>query len=204
MKRVDGIVGNTEDDAALAEAVAKHETEGTLERVVLDETDRKRSRLRVTTDAGTDLGVLVDQPELTGGDVLLLTDNRAVVVVLEQRDAFVIDLSTATATPTAVAKLGHRIGNQHWDLAVEGQMMYVPVEADRTIIESVLDPYIPPGATTHYRRVDASRFMDQREDSVPSHDHTADHDHSSEHPHEADRSHEHSHEYHHGEPADEH
>ncbi|ERH00549.1 MAG: urease accessory protein UreE, partial [Halonotius sp. J07HN6] len=127
MKRVDGVVGNVDDDPELAEAVDAHEADGTLETVVLDDTERKRSRLRVTTDAGTDLGVLVDQPELTAGDVLVLDDGRAVVVAFEEREAFVIEFPAAeTAVETGI-ELGHRIGNQHWDIAVDGATIYVPV-----------------------------------------------------------------------------
>ncbi|MUW15353.1 hypothetical protein GJ633_12375 [Halorubrum sp. CBA1125] len=44
MRRVDGIVGNVDGDPELAAAIAAHEREGTLERVRLDDTDRKRSR----------------------------------------------------------------------------------------------------------------------------------------------------------------
>jgi len=72
MKRVDGVIGNRNADPELAETLAAHEADGTLERVVLDNTERRKSRLRVETDAGTDLGILVDQPELSAGDVLVV------------------------------------------------------------------------------------------------------------------------------------
>ena len=85
MKRVDGIIGNLNDDPELAQAVDAHEAAGTLERVVLDNTERRKSRLRVETDVGTDLGILVDQPELSAGDVLLVQDDFAVVVEFEAR-----------------------------------------------------------------------------------------------------------------------
>ena len=184
MKRVDGVVGNADRDPALADAVAEHEEAGTLESVVLDDTERRRSRLRVTTDSGTDLGVLVDQPELTAGDVLVLDDDRAVVVAFEEREAFVVEFPAAEAAVSTAVELGHRIGNQHWDVAVEGDTVYVPVEADRAIIEDVLGPYLPADAATRYETVDAERFIDgdQTVDHSADHDHThgdgADHDHA--------------------------
>ena len=191
MKRVDGIVGNVDDDPDLAAEIDAHEQAGTLETVVLDDTERKRSRLRVTTDTGTDLGVLVDQPELTAGDVLVLDDDRAVVVAFEAREAFVIEFpATETAVETGI-ELGHRIGNQHWDIAVDGATIYVPVDADRAIIENVLGPYIPDAATTRYETVDAERFVDSSEPerdhahSDPDHAH-GDHDHAHGHSHEHD------------------
>ena len=60
MRRIDGIVGNRYDDSELDEQVMAHEDAGTLERVVLEAAERRKSRLRVETDSGTDLGVLVE------------------------------------------------------------------------------------------------------------------------------------------------
>ena len=177
MKRVDGVVGNIDSDPELAAEIDAHEQAGTLETVVLDDTERKRSRLRVTTDAGTDLGVLVDQPELVAGDVLLIDTDRAVVVAFEERTAFVIEFPAVEAAVSTGVELGHRIGNQHWDLAVDGATIYIPVEADRTIIENVLEPYIPARATTRYETVDAERFIDGGDDDTAAGDHGVDHDH---------------------------
>lgn len=192
MKRVNGIVGNA-TDPELSDAIAAHDAAGTLETVSLKSSDRKKSRLRVESDAGTDLGVLVDKPALSEGDVLVLSDDRAVVVAFESREAFVIDLPES-AVPASVVELGHRIGNQHWDIAVETHTVYIPVEADKTIIEDVLGPYLPAEAETWYEVVDANRFIDQTS-ADHSHGHGGNHDHS----HSADHAHDevgtsHSHE----------
>jgi len=197
MKRVDGVIGNRNADPELAETLAAHEADGTLERVVLDNTERRKSRLRVETDAGTDLGILVDQPELSAGDVLVVEDEFAVVVEFEAREAFVIELPepTESALLTAV-ELGHRIGNQHWDIAVDDGTVYIPVEADKAIIEDVLGPYLPADAETRYEVVDADRFVDG--DQTVDHDHGSDYDHGHgsdhDHSHGSDHEHTHSHE----------
>jgi len=198
MKRVDGVVGNVHSDPDLNTEIETHKERGTLERVVLDTSDRRKSRLRVETDAGTDLGILVDQPELSAGDVLFVDDDHAAVIEFEAIEAFVIDLPAATgSTLMAAVELGHRIGNQHWDVAVEDGTIYVPVEADKSIIESVLGEYLPVGAETRYEIVEAERFVDGE---TMDHGH-ADHDHS--HDHDADHSHDHAdHGHTHDEDAD--
>jgi len=195
MKRVDGVVGNVDRDPGLADAVAEHEDAGTLETVVLDDTERRRSRLRVATDAGTDLGVLVDRPELAAGDVLVLDDDRAVVVAFEEREAFVVEFPATEAAIETAIELGHRIGNQHWDVAVEGDTVSVPVEADRAIIEDVLGPYLPPDATTRYETVDAERFIEGGEADGETAGHGADHEHAHEggHEHTHGGGHDHAH-----------
>ncbi|MFD1570643.1 urease accessory protein UreE [Halorubrum laminariae] len=194
MRRVDGVIGNVDADPELAEAVASHEREGTLERVVLDDTERRRSRLRVATEAGTELGVLVDQPELTAGDVLLIDDDRAVVVAFESREAFVVEFPAAEAAVSTAVEFGHRIGNQHWDVAVEGDTVYVPVAADRAIIEDVLGPYLPPEAATRYETVEAERFIEEDEpEGSHEHEHGSGHEHGSaaDHEHGSAADHEH-------------
>ena len=190
MIRVDGVVGSA-DDPDLAADIAAHESAGTLETVTLDSADRRKSRLRVETDAGTDLGVLVDKPELAAGDVLVCDDDRAVVVAFESREAFVIELPQST--PAATVELGHRIGNQHWDIAIEERTVYIPVAADKAIIEDVLGPYLPAGTETWYETVDADRFMDDTgaDSHGPEHDH--DHSHGSDHEHGHGSDHEHGH-----------
>jgi len=195
MKRVDGIVGNIHTDPELAAKIESHEDAGTLERVVLETGDRRKSRLRVETDAGTDLGILVDQPELSAGDVLFVDDGHAAVIEFEEIEAFVIELPEATeSTLLAAVELGHRVGNQHWDVAVEAGTVYVPVEADKSIIESVLGEYLPAGAETHYEVVEAERFVDGEtmDHGHGDHDHShgsgSDHDHSHDH---ADHDHSH-------------
>ena len=198
MKRVDGVVGNIHTDSELADEIGTHEEAGTLERVVLDTSDRRKSRLRVETNAGTDLGILVDQPELSAGDVLFVDDDHAAVIEFEAIEAFVIELPAATeSTLLATVELGHRIGNQHWDVAVEAGTVYVPVEADKSIIESVLGEYLPAGAETRYEIVDAERFVDGE---TMDHGH-GDHDHS--HGAETDHSHAHGdHDHNHGDESD--
>lgn len=182
MRRVDAVVGNVDADPDLADAVAAHERAGTLERVVLDDTDRRRSRFRTRTEAGTELGVVVDRPELAAGDVLLLADDLAVVVAFEPREAFVVQFPAPTAAVSTAVELGHRIGNQHWDVAVDGDTVYVPVEADRAIVEDVLGPYLPREATTRYETVAAERFIDGTDGrDGHEHGHKGDHEHGHEH-----------------------
>ena len=200
MRRIDGIVGNRHDDPDLGGKIDAHERAGTLERVVIDSDERKKSRIRVETDAGTDLGIVVGEAELRSGDVLFIDEDRAAVVTFETREAFVVELPDPDESTTASAvEFGHRVGNQHWDIAIEDGAVYVPVEAERRILEDVLGSYLPADARTHYEEVDAELFIDDpATGSSPDHDHghghSHDHDHSSSHDHDHSHSHDHTHE----------
>ncbi|WP_339103923.1 urease accessory protein UreE [Haloterrigena salinisoli] len=187
MERIDGVVGNVHADDELAALRAAHDERGTLERVVIDADDRRRSRFRATTDAGTDVGVIVDKAAVSAGDVLLVEDDRMIVVAFEPRDALAVSLPDATDEALAAAvELGHRIGNQHWDLAVEDGVAYVPLEADRHIVERVVADIVP-GSEVRETTVDADLFVTDIDDAGA---HDVDHEHS----HQGDRDHGHSHE----------
>ncbi|MFC7132337.1 MULTISPECIES: urease accessory protein UreE [Salinibaculum] len=199
MQRVDGILGNVNDDAELSRSVAVHEKDGSLERVVIPAGDRHRSRLRVETDAGKDLGIVVDEPPLYAGDVLVLDDDRAVVVAFEDEEAVVIDLPEPSSEGVVTAvELGHRIGNLHWDLAIRDGAAYIPVAADRHIIENVLAESLPAGVEPRYEMVDASLWVGGTPDNGGTeHDHGADHSHDHEHTHSDDYRYAHSEGYDH-------
>lgn len=189
MEQIDGVVGNRHADPALGERVAEHGRAGTLERVRIEVDNRKRSRLRVETDSGTDLGIVLDEP-LAAGDVLAIDADRAIIVEFERREAAVVDLPEPTETGVEIAAtLGHRVGNQHWDLAVEGGRAYIQTEADRHIIEDVLADSLPQGSTIEYEAVDPALWLDEGE-TGSSHDGGGHHHGSDGHHH---GSHDHSH-----------
>ncbi|MXV62318.1 urease accessory protein UreE [Natronorubrum sp. JWXQ-INN-674] len=204
MERIDGVVGNVHADDELARLRDEHDAAGTLERVVIDANNRRRSRFRATTDAGTDVGVIVDKAAVSAGDVLSVEDDRLIVVAFEPLDALALTLPEATDERLeAAVELGHRIGNQHWDLAVEDGVVYVPLEADRHIVERVVADVVP-GTEIQERTVEADLFVTDLElEGSGSGSHGGDHEHSHgrgehdhEHSHAADDGHDHSHEEH--------
>ncbi|WP_226042084.1 urease accessory protein UreE [Natrinema sp. DC36] len=204
MERIDGIVGNVHADDDLAALYADHESAGTLERVVIDADDRRRSRFRATTDAGTDVGVVVDKAAVSAGDVLLAEDDRLIVVAFEPRDALVVSLPDATAERLeAAVELGHRIGNQHWDLAIDDGDVYVPLEADRHIVERVVADVVP-GSEIRETTVEADLFVTDLEDADPggargvNHGSEHGHGHGSGHGHGHENGHSHDHDHAHG------
>ncbi|SFS77857.1 urease accessory protein UreE [Halostagnicola kamekurae] len=200
MRRIDGVLGNVHSDETLARAREHHASEGTLERVVIEADRRQRSRFRTTTDAGTDVGVVLEKPALSIGDVLVHEEGQMIVVAFEPLEALAVDLPEPTAEALEAAlELGHRVGNQHWDLAIDDGVAYVPLEADRHIVERVVEDIVP-GATVRAETVDAELFVTDLEGDDESglphdHSHTGDHGHSheSEHTHELDHDHPHDH-----------
>ncbi|OYR85453.1 urease accessory protein UreE [Halorubrum ezzemoulense] len=136
-------------------------------RVVLSDTDRRRSRVRTETADGSDLGIVVSR-ELGDGDVLKTEDCALVIVELAAIDALVVEFSDADVSATAALAFGHAAGNQHWNLAVRNGEALFPVPDTRERMIDALAGELPDGVTTHFERVPPTTFDDA---DAPDHEH---------------------------------
>jgi urease accessory protein len=163
---VETVLGNVEDGELAARYEQRPEAE--IERVVLDDRERRRSRVRTTTDAGTEIGIVVgDGQRLAPGDVLVDDDERMVVVAFEDRDALVVSFAgTAPSTGllVAAAQLGYRVGNRHWDLAVRDEEVLIALGTDGEQKRRAVEAALPSGARTRRESVDPTVF-----DETPGH-----------------------------------
>jgi len=167
----DTYVGNR-DEEAVAARLAR---EG-FETITVDGSERRRSRFRTTTGAGTDLGVTVGR-ELTAGDVLA-ADDLLVAVELEPVEAMVIDLADAGGSPAGAVALGHAVGNRHWDMAIRGGAVLFPATESRERMEATVADRLPEGATVSYEEVSPATFDGDGPGHGPGHAHSHEHDHS--------------------------
>jgi urease accessory protein len=155
-------------------------------RVVLSDTERRRSRVRTETADGHDLGIVV-ATDLGDGDVLATEDGDLVVVALAPIDALVLSFDGAEVSPLAALELGHALGNRHLDLALRDGEALFPVPDTRERMATAVADHLPDGVETCFEQVPPTTFDDDssgHDDSDDSHDHGhADDDHSHGHPH---------------------
>ncbi|RXK51568.1 urease accessory protein UreE [Halorientalis pallida] len=165
----DSVLGNVDDDADLRAAVETRPADE-VERVVLDERERRRSRIRTATDAGTEIGVVVeDERGLEPGDVLVNDDERVVLVEFADREALVVAFTDGDAAAMArAAELGHAVGNRHRDLAVRDGEVLIALDTDGDRTVETVEAMVPPDTEMWRERVDPTLFDDAG---------TADHDH---------------------------
>jgi urease accessory protein len=129
MLRIDGIVGNA-TDTALAERLHHLEHDGKVEYIALASEDTARRRLHVTTDRGTECAVVLARTDrLSNGAVLLLENERAIVVRLKETAWLTLQPRDAAAA----LELGYFAGNMHWPVRFDGPTLKValngPVES---------------------------------------------------------------------------
>ena len=162
------------DDPAVAERLTGTEPL----RVVLSNTERRRSRVRTTTVDGRDLGVVVAR-DLADGDVLVTEDGTPIVVELEGIEALVLDLGGVELLPAKALELGHALGNRHWDLALRGEEALFPVRTSRERTEAIVADVVPETVPYRFETVPPTTFDDGGTHSTgAAHTHGGEHAHA--------------------------
>lgn len=117
-----------------------------VDRLVLDQWEAQKNRLRKRTLDGVELALSLGRGNrLRDGDVLHWDESRSTAIVarVELGEVMVVDLGRLATEPAEVGlrsavELGHAIGNQHWPAVVQGTRMYVPLTVDRKVMDSVM------------------------------------------------------------------
>lgn len=143
---VKSVVGNIHKSMLLAKQYRKIRSAGKSETISLSRADMQRLRLRRKTDAGSDVGIIV-QPDtrLEDGDVLVFTKEKFIVV--SQLREKVLSVKVMERDPVGAAEIsalvGHAIGNRHRPIAVNGGTITFPIMADSEL--EVFEQLMPMG-----------------------------------------------------------
>ncbi len=147
MLRLTQVLGNA-SDGKLAEALHRLEHSGKVETLVLKRADIARKRLHAFTSAGTEVGIMLDRSEaLSNGAVLLLEEDRAIVVRLDEPQW----LALAPRDAAAALELGYFCGNMHWKVRFVGEYLHVSMEGPRGDYLTRLDHLLADGRVSEIR-----------------------------------------------------
>ena len=142
MVRAQQRLGNIHTDELLQAHILTWQEEGTLDQAIVDERDAHKGRLRLQTDKGREVGILLPRGvKLEAGDVFALegTDDRLLVQLALPEVMVLIPHHKQTIEHMGwTIRLGHVLGNQHWPVAVDEGEVLVPVSLDRAVMETVL------------------------------------------------------------------
>lgn len=155
MLLIDRILGSRAEPT-LSDALHVLEHKGLVDALPIDPADIDRHRLRVQTQAGTDLAIALPRGEkLYDGAVLLLEPARAIVVRVKAE-------RWLRLTPRSIAdavELGYHAGNLHWRVRFQGECLLVALEAP-------VDDYLARLGTLVAERRVASRVDEGQQSSV--------------------------------------
>jgi len=165
------VVGNVRSDAKLGDAYERLYRENKVERVLLSRMEAQRLRMRKVSDSGTDIAISLEQGSmLKHGDVLLVDQNKMIVVEYEPEDVLGFKIKNELANDEKVAiaiKLGHIIGNLHRPICVKGNIIYMPIQSESEVenIKKNLEPIIA------YIDICHEKIVFEQEEGIDTHAH---------------------------------
>jgi urease accessory protein len=151
-------LGNVHINSEFKDQTLQWQKAGLLDEMTIEERDARKSRLRLHTAKGRDIGVTLPRGSaIEDGDVFAVEEDGSrvlvhialqEVMVLTPRETLVSHERWAWAV-----RLGHVLGNQHWPVAVVGEQILTPVTVDRAVMETVLKTHhLTDYFLIHYER----------------------------------------------------
>jgi len=177
----------------------------TLDWLTLDQWEAQKSRLRKSSQNGTDLAISLPRGVLLrDGDVLVWHEARqaAIVARVNLKEVMVVELEALQTQALEVlirtcVELGHALGNQHWPAVVKGNRVFIPLTVDKKVMASVMKThafrgvtyaFVPGSEVIPYLAPHESRRLFGGAEG-PIHSHVEDHDHPHDHAHPHDHVH---------------
>ena len=102
-----------------------------VERISLGWSDRLRSRQRVMTDGGTEIGVALPTGQALHEDDILYEDGERVIAVATVAEDV---LALYSRTPVDLGRIAYQVGNRHAPVMIEDDRVLTPYD-------SVLEEY---------------------------------------------------------------
>lgn len=202
---VEEVLGNIKDEDWKDRA-----TQLTIDKLVLEQWEAPKSRLRKATQAGVELAIsLPRSAHLHDGDILYFdeAENTVGVARIALKEVLVIEMEGIEKLPPleilrTCFELGHGLGNQHWPAVIKGSTVYVPLSVDQKVMASVMHTHAFKHVQTRFvpgeevaAKLDAKevRMLFAGADAVPHHHHHHgdEHDKAQVHVHEHGHQHQH-------------
>jgi urease accessory protein len=137
MITINSIIGNMYHDENLRKQYQDMSSQSLCESIRINRIEAQRVRMRKRSSKGTDIAlIMAPGTKLRHGDVLLVTNDKMVIMELEPENLAVIQVKENIPEYDAVqvpVTIGHAIGNLHRPIKLEGRKIYFPIQTDSEI-----------------------------------------------------------------------
>jgi len=169
---VDSVLGNINNDKKLKEKYDEMAARNVCETIKISRLESQRVRMRKISDKGTDVALtLPPGTRLKHGDVIIITENKMVVVGIEPESVIMIEIRDNIHQDDVVevpVRIGHTIGNLHRPIKLEGNKIYFPIQAD-TELEMFKKLFEP---VKKHLDIKKTTIVFEPEDGTEIHEHT--------------------------------
>jgi urease accessory protein len=137
MITINSIIGNMYHDENLRKQYEDMSSQSLCESIRINRIEAQRVRMRKKSSKGTDIAlIMAPGTKLRHGDVLLVANDKMVIMELEPENLAVIHVKDNIPEYDAVqvpVTIGHAIGNLHRPIKLEGRKIYFPIQTDSEI-----------------------------------------------------------------------
>jgi urease accessory protein len=137
MITINSIIGNMYHDENLRKQYEDMSSQSLCESIRINRIEAQRVRMRKRSSKGTDIAlIMAPGTKLRHGDVLLVTNDKMVIMELEPENLAVIQVKENIPEYDAVqvpVTIGHAIGNLHRPIKLEGRKIFFPIQTDSEI-----------------------------------------------------------------------
>lgn len=174
---INEVLGNIISDEKWKKLFTGMSHNNQVKTIMITHRESERSRFfKKIPEINEELGINLKRGTvLHNGDVLYYrVGEKMFVVRIEPEKVMVfhfVGKLNADELLKAAVKLGHAIGNQHWEMRVEGNKVIVPLTLDQKVMESVIKTHKIPGIRYdfEYTEKQISNEKDSRLDNIPHH-----------------------------------
>jgi len=155
-------LGNSIEDATLAERIEKARSSGRCMEVHISQTDSRKGRIHAHTTSGVTVGIVKSRDwSLRDGDVLETEQGRLLLVHLQEQKVIVLRFTEPVVDGAiTLIHLGHVLGNHHWPIIVQDRKLYVELVVDAEVIESTIREFKIPGLQIDYELRSDNDYLD--------------------------------------------
>ncbi len=156
MLSINEILGNINTDEKWKELYNVMYRENHVQTIMFTRKESERCRLyKKLPEFDEEIGISLKRGTvLHGGDVIYYKKGEKMFVAkIEAEEMMVLHFVEKFHEDKMLelaVKLGHAIGNQHWQMKVVGRKIYVPIMIDKKVMESVIKTHNIPGVKYYF------------------------------------------------------
>lgn len=128
------VLGNVISNQELKRKYDEMNAKKACETITVSRLESGRVRMRKTSDKGSDIALILPPgTKLRHGDVLVMTEDKMVVIGIQPEDVIGIEIKSNIHADDLIevpVKVGHTIGNLHRPVKLDGNKVFFPIQAD--------------------------------------------------------------------------
>ena len=133
-------LGNVNERADLSLQVAQARENGHCREITINRRDRPKGRILAQTADGQSVGIVKGRDWLLqDGDVLETAQKYLVLVRIQQQQVIALQFEPgANNRSISLIHLGHVLGNRHWPITLQGEILFVELVAEAELMKSTI------------------------------------------------------------------